>query len=83
MAKLVTNNLLKGNAREYKISDGSHVIVSRAYTPDHGDEVMIFLSDGNGKVTDWSELYCARAKWGDDMSDEAALKSIGEEIEPL
>ena len=81
MAKLIASNLLKGNAREYEISDGKYVIVSRANTFDHGDEVMVFPSDGNGKVINWSELYCARAKYGDDMSDETALKSIGEEIE--
>lgn len=76
MAELIASNLLKGNAREYKLKDGRFVIVSRAYTFDHGDEVMAFPSNGNGEVTSWNELYCARAKWGDDMSDEAALKHL-------
>jgi hypothetical protein len=81
MAKKIGENLFKGDAREYQLSNGSFVIVSRAITLDHGDEVMMFPSDGNGKVTDWGEMYCARAKWDCDMSDEAALASIGEVIE--
>lgn len=80
MAKKIKDNLLQGNAREYQLSDGSFVIVSRTFTFDHGDEVMMFISDGNGEVTDWEEMYCARAKWRSDMSDEAALASIGETI---
>lgn len=81
MAKKIKDGLLKGNAREYQLKDGTHVIVSRAMTVDHGDEVMVFPSDGNGKVTNWGPLYEARAEWDDDMSDEAALASIGENIE--
>lgn len=81
MAKQIADGLLKGNAREYQLTNGNFVIVSRADTFDHGDEVMMFKSDGNGNVTDWGELYCARAFWGDDMSDEAAIASIGEIIE--
>ena len=80
MAKKIKNNLLEGYACEYQLSDGSFVIVSRDFTFDYGDEVMMFKSNGNGKVTDWGEMYCARAKWEDDMSDEAALASIGETI---
>lgn len=76
MAKKIADGLLRGNAREYCLQNGSHVIVSRANTFDHGDEVMVFPSDGNGNITDWKEMYCARAKWGDDMSDEAALASL-------
>jgi hypothetical protein len=42
MAKKIADNLLRGNAREYQLSDGTFVIVSRAFTMDHGDEVMMF-----------------------------------------
>lgn len=77
MAKKIADGLLRGNAREYQLTDKNYVIVSRANTWNHGDEVMVFPSDGNGNVTDWKEeMYCARAKWGDDMSDEAALASL-------
>ena len=80
MAKLLRENLLRGNAREYQLKDGRFVIVSRADTSDYGDEVMVFESDGEGRVVSYSELYCARACYGDDMSDEAALKALeGEE----
>jgi len=40
MAKKIADNLLRGNAREYQLSDGTFVIVSRAFTMDHGDEVI-------------------------------------------
>lgn len=81
MAKKIAEGLLKGNAREYQLSNGEFVIVSRATTIDHGDEVMVFPSDGKGNVTSWGELYCARADHGDDLSDVAALAALGETIE--
>jgi hypothetical protein len=80
-AKLISEGLLRGNAREYQLSDGRFVIISRSNTFDHGDEVMAFPSNGEGKVQDWDQLYCARAKWGDDMSDKAAIQFLGDTLE--
>jgi hypothetical protein len=40
-----------------------YYVVSRAVTPDHGDETMIFEADENGDVTNWTERY---ADWGVD-----------------
>ncbi len=42
---------------------GNHYVVSRAVTFDRGDETMIFASDENGVVSDWSDLY---AGYGED-----------------
>lgn len=81
MAKKIRDGLLRGNAREYQLSTGDFIIVSRADTFDHGDEVMVFPSNGRGEVTSWDELYCARARRGDDMSDAAALAALGESID--
>lgn len=81
MAKKIRDGLLRGNAREYQLSTGDFIIVSRVDTHDHGDEVMVFPSNGRGEVADWGELYCARAERGDDMSDAAALAALGESID--
>ena len=39
---------------------GNYYWVSTKNTFDHGWETMVFLSDENGTVLDWSELFCAR-----------------------
>lgn len=47
-----------GDARVYHVEGFGNVMVSRAYTLDHGDETMIFkwnrLAD---KVENWTDLY--------------------------
>lgn len=40
--------------------NGKYYYVSSCYTYDHGYETMIFHCDKNGKVTNWSDLYCQR-----------------------
>ena len=47
-----------GDARVYRRQDGLHVLVSRADTPDRGDETMIFKwSTATDSVSNWSDLY--------------------------
>lgn len=47
----------RGHVRLYKDTrDDTYVAVSRAHTPDHGDETMAFPVTSKGDVTSWSEL---------------------------
>ena len=57
----ILNGVLKSEST--KLSDvvehkGNYYFVDSCYTLDHGHETMIFPCDKNGKVTNWSELYC-------------------------
>ena len=83
-AKLLKTGLLKGNANLYELSEelnnSKYLIVSRADTFDHGDEVMVFPANDKGEVISWSEEYCARSENGDDVSHEAAIRELGYEL---
>lgn len=39
---------------------GSYVMIDTCFTLDHGYETMVFASDENGNVTDWTDLDVKR-----------------------
>jgi hypothetical protein len=75
-AKLIKTGLLRGDANLYQLEDDSYVMVSRADTPDRGDETMIFPANADGEVTDWEDLY---AGYGESHNE--ALSNYGYTVE--
>lgn len=67
--------------RHYKLSeplDGhEYVIVSSAYTWDHGDETYIFGANENGEIVEWGEL---EGSYVGGLDHEIALRSAGYEV---
>lgn len=49
----------RGVAKAYRHTGGGQdIVISRVYTPDRGDETMIFPYDlKNDKVIDWGDLW--------------------------
>lgn len=46
-----------------------YVLVDTCYTLDHGWETMVFASDKNGNVSNWSDLDCDVYKTNFQASD--------------
>lgn len=40
--------------------EGDFYFADKSYVPSIGPETMIFSSDSEGNVTDWTDLYCDR-----------------------
>lgn len=60
--------------RHYRLSDGEqdfYAVCDFAYTFDRGPETMLFLSDSNGMVTDWTDILAAP---GDEVTDDSMIK---------
>jgi hypothetical protein len=73
---LVRTNLpgFQGTAHLY--TNGTrHIVISRAFTFDRGDETMVFEANESGEVIDWMDLYA-----GYDVSHEVALVEYNESL---
>lgn len=63
-----------GVAKVYRNTEGRHVVVSRAYTFDRGDETMIFeWSTATDSIADWIDLY---AGYGETHEEALANSSL-------